>query len=97
VELKRPTWVDLVSATQLNSDLRYEQQVLIRTNGASGYSAPQMPLEMFFQRANPLDPKAVHPFDPWRTKADLDVLISWEVPGLHGHEFYNGQPVSHGP
>src|ERR1017187_3029237 len=97
VELKRPTWVDLANATQLNSDLRYEPQILIRTNGASGYSLPQMPLETFFQKANPLDPKAVYPFDPRQTKADCDVLISWKVPALHGHEFYNGQPVSHGP
>jgi len=89
VELKRPTLVDVFRATQLDSDLRYEPQVLIRTNGATGYSIPQMPLEMFYRMANPRDSS--------RTKADFDVMISWKVPGLHGHEFYNGQPVSHGP
>jgi len=89
VELKRPTLIDVFRATQLNSDFRYEPQVLIRTNGATGYSIPQMPLEMFYRMANPRDPS--------RTPADFDVLISWKVPELHGHEFHNGQPVYQGP
>jgi len=88
-ELKRPTLIDVFRAVQLNSDLRYEPQVLIRTNGASSYTAPQMPLEMFYRMANPRDPS--------RIKADFDVQITWKVAGVHGHEFYNGQPVSHGP
>lgn len=89
VELTRPTLVEVFRAVQTTGDLRYEPQVLIRTNGASGYSAPQMPLEMFYRMVNPRDPS--------RTKADFDVQISWKVPVLHGHEFINGQPVSHGP
>jgi hypothetical protein len=89
VELKHPTLIDVFRATQLNSDFRYEPQVLIRTNGASGFSAPQMPLEMFYRMANPRDPS--------RTPADFDVLISWKVPEFHGHEFHNGQPVYQGP
>jgi len=89
VELERPSLIDISRAVQSNSDLRYEPQVLIRTNGASGYSVPQMPLEMYYRMANPRVPS--------RIKADFDVQISWKVPGLHGHEFYNGQPVSHGP
>ncbi len=89
VELKRPTLIDVFGAVQLNSDLRYEPQILIRTNGASIYRAPQISLEMLYRMANSRDPS--------RIKADFDVQISWKVPGLHGHDFYNGQPISHGP
>lgn len=89
VELKQPTLIEVFRAIQVTGDLRYEPDVLIKTNGASGYSAPQVPLEMYY--------RAVNPRDPSRTKADFDVKISWNVPVLHGHEFQNGQPVSHGP
>jgi hypothetical protein len=81
--------IDVFRAVQVSSDLRYEPEILIKTNGASAYSAPQMPLEMFYRMANPRDPS--------QTKADFDVLISWKVPDLHGPEFQNGQPVYHGP
>jgi len=89
VELIHPTLFDVFGAMQMKSDLRFEPQVLIRTNGASAYSTPQMPLEMFYRTVNPRDPS--------RVKADFDVQISWKVAGVHGHVFYNGQPVSHGP
>jgi hypothetical protein len=89
VELKHPTLIDVFGATQMNSDLRFEPQILIRTNGASGYTIPQLPLEMFYRMANPRDPS--------RVKADFDVQISWKTASVQGHEFYNGQPVSHGP
>lgn len=89
VELKQPTMVEVFRAIQLDTDLRYEPEILIRTNGAINFQPPLLPLEMLYRLENPRDPS--------RVKANFDVRISWKVPELHGHEFHNGQPVYHGP
>jgi hypothetical protein len=88
-EFKRPILADVFRAIQPTSDLRYMPEVMIKTNGASVFSAPSMPLEMFYRMSNPQDPS--------QAKVDFDVLVSWKVPNLQAHELHNGQPVPHGP
>jgi hypothetical protein len=82
IELKQPTWLDVIKATQLQSDLRYEAQIQIKRAGTPNYQPLNQSLELLYRMMNPRDPTKV--------RGNFDLRISWHVPQMQPHRSGNG-------
>ena len=83
VVLQQPTAAEAMQALAPRTDLRYEPQIQIQAAGTTNFLPIHQPLLMFYQKANPRD--------PYRTRANFDLRISWRIPERHPH-VYGGGP-----
>ena len=78
VVLTQPAIIEVMQACSLKTDLRYEPQVEIRVVGTAKFQPIQQSLMAFYQMSNSRD--------PYRTKPNFDLRVSWRLPQRHAED-----------
>ena len=82
VVLTQPTMSEAMQATLPKTDLPYEPQVEVRVIGTADFEPIHQALGMLYQMSDPRN--------PYRTRGNFDLRISWVVPEPKPHVYGNG-------
>jgi hypothetical protein len=82
VELKRPTEQEILKAITPTTDLHYESQVEVRTNGAASYQPIEEIPWILYQRTH------LHQLNE---RKDFDIRISWHFPEPKPGQYQNNR------
>lgn len=82
VELKRPTGQEILKAITPTTDLHYESQIEVRTNGAANYQPIEKIPWILYQRTN---------MRQLNERKDFDMRVSWHFPEPKPNQYQNNR------
>ena len=77
VELRQPTWTEIMRATMIQTDLPYETKIEIKMSGQLKFQPSQEPIGKLFQSVNTGNPSKPH--------GNFDLRIIWQAPDAPLH------------